>query len=400
MFTTKWRISSAYVKTRVEQEVGPAKMCFKRLFFIDILMIIITFVFCEYFIYQIAMNKCSWPDKNNQRNSHAMKKLKTFFIADPHLLGPFRGHWFDKLRREWQMQRAFQASNNLLNPDVVFILGDLFDEGEIVDDKEWGYYMHRFRERIFYMAKNEKLKIVVGNHDIGFHGTILRDMDKWMRFKETFGIELSVNLMKIHNISFVTINSMSMKQDEGCTFCERAKHEIRMLNERLTLNKEKSNCREENDVVRCKTNGNAVLLQHFPLYRKNETMCIGEDGPSKHLQDIENKESWDVLSEESTDFILQMINPAFVLSGHAHHGCFVNRKGTWELSVPSFSWRNINNPSIVLGVFDDAEIILQKCYLPKESTVINLYIAAALFFIIFNFIQLKKYFHKTSKKIL
>lgn len=81
------------------------------------------------------MNKCSWPDKNNQRNSHATKKLKTFFIADPHLLGPFRGHWFDKLRREWQMQRAFQASNNLLNPDVVFILGDLFDEGEIVDGK-------------------------------------------------------------------------------------------------------------------------------------------------------------------------------------------------------------------------------------------------------------------------
>ena len=31
--------------------------------------------------------------------------LKTMLLADTHMLGPIRGHWFDKLRREWQMQR-------------------------------------------------------------------------------------------------------------------------------------------------------------------------------------------------------------------------------------------------------------------------------------------------------
>ena len=44
-------------------------------------------------------------------------------LADTHLLGPYRGHWFDKLRREWQMHRAFQTAITLHKPEVVFILG-------------------------------------------------------------------------------------------------------------------------------------------------------------------------------------------------------------------------------------------------------------------------------------
>ena len=44
-------------------------------------------------------------------------------VADTHLLGPFKGHWFDKLRREWQMKTAFMAANTLHSPDAVFFLG-------------------------------------------------------------------------------------------------------------------------------------------------------------------------------------------------------------------------------------------------------------------------------------
>lgn len=32
--------------------------------------------------------------------------------------------------REWQMERAFQTALWLLQPEVVFILGDVFDEGK------------------------------------------------------------------------------------------------------------------------------------------------------------------------------------------------------------------------------------------------------------------------------
>jgi len=49
--------------------------------------------------------------------------LKALFIADTHLLGPIKGHWFDKLRREWQMHRAFLTAMDYFRPEVVFFLG-------------------------------------------------------------------------------------------------------------------------------------------------------------------------------------------------------------------------------------------------------------------------------------
>lgn len=38
--------------------------------------------------------------------------------------------WLWSNRREWQMERAFQTALWLLRPEVVFILGDIFDEGK------------------------------------------------------------------------------------------------------------------------------------------------------------------------------------------------------------------------------------------------------------------------------
>lgn len=108
------------------------------------------------------------------------------------MLGPFRGHWLDKLRREWQMHRAFQTTMTLFQPNVVFILGkftsvavfciilnsysyeiphcsgDLFDEGERVNDQQFQAYAERF-QRLFYVPKGTQLFGALGNHDIGFH---------------------------------------------------------------------------------------------------------------------------------------------------------------------------------------------------------------------------------------
>lgn len=89
-------------------------------------------------------------------------------LADTHLLGPIKGHWFDRLRREWQMRRAFHASIQLHQPDVVFILGDVFDEGQFVDGERFDAYLMRFHD-IFYTPSHIKVYSAVGNHDVGFH---------------------------------------------------------------------------------------------------------------------------------------------------------------------------------------------------------------------------------------
>ena len=46
--------------------------------------------------------------------------------------------------------------------------GDLFDEGKWCSDEEFKYHVERFK-KMFRVSSNNKLQVVVGNHDIGFH---------------------------------------------------------------------------------------------------------------------------------------------------------------------------------------------------------------------------------------
>lgn len=105
--------------------------------------------------------KCNWPSQLND-------SVKAMILADTHLLGPFKGHWLDKLRREWQMYRTFQSAITIHQPDVVFILGDIFDEGQWVDDTYFQAYVHRF-QILFRTSDQIPVYSAIGNHDVGFH---------------------------------------------------------------------------------------------------------------------------------------------------------------------------------------------------------------------------------------
>ena len=111
-------------------------MRFNGKHFGQILGLVLLLVFCcEIFVYYVVLWQCHWPELASDRNHEA--SLKAFFIADTHLLGSRLGHWFDKLRREWQMHRSFVTANQYLRPDVTFFLGDLFDEGKWSSDEEF-----------------------------------------------------------------------------------------------------------------------------------------------------------------------------------------------------------------------------------------------------------------------
>lgn len=99
------------------------------------ILAVCLFVFCEWLIYYLVIFQCSWPDIDLEGTNRRFEPLKTMMLTDTHLLGPKHGHWFDKLRREWQMERAFQTAVSHFRPDVVFLLGDLFDEGMTSNDE-------------------------------------------------------------------------------------------------------------------------------------------------------------------------------------------------------------------------------------------------------------------------
>jgi hypothetical protein len=60
-----------------------------------LLFLSLTLLYCEFLVYYLVLWRCSLP----------AGPLSAMVLADTHLLGARNGHWFDKLRREWQMHR-------------------------------------------------------------------------------------------------------------------------------------------------------------------------------------------------------------------------------------------------------------------------------------------------------
>nr|XP_021538705.1 metallophosphoesterase 1 isoform X4 [Neomonachus schauinslandi] len=368
-------------------------------------------LFCEFLIYYLVIFRCDWPEVKTPAHDSGQKTLKAMFLADTHLLGEVRGHWLDKLRREWQMERAFQTALWLLQPEVVFILGDIFDEGKWSSSQAWADDVERF-QKIFRHPRHVQLKVVAGNHDIGFHYQM--STYKIKRFEKVFNPE---RLFSWKGMNFVLVNSVALEGD-GCHICSEAEAELIEISHKLNCSREvgehlkaqkrgPGRCRgapllpasapvllqvsahraapapglrgSGPSASACWSHGTlSKSRQHFPLFRRSDANCSGEDAAPLEERAIPFKERYDVLSREASQQLLWWLRPRLILSGHTHSACEVlHGAGVPEISVPSFSWRNRNNPSFIMGSMTPTEYALAKCYLPYENTVLATYCVAA-----------------------
>ncbi|XP_054983620.1 metallophosphoesterase 1 isoform X1 [Sorex araneus] len=326
-------------------------------------LVFTVLLFCEFLIYYIVISQCDWPELKTPVSDGQRERpepvLKAMFLADTHLLGQIRGHWFDKLRREWQMERAFQTALWMLQPEVVFILGDIFDEGKWSSFQAWQEDVARF-QKMFRHPGQVQLKVVAGNHDIGFHYEMSRY--KLERFENVFNPE---RLFSWKGVNFVMVNSVAMEGD-GCGICSEAEAELIEISHSLNCSREEHGSRQCGHRQQLPASA-PILLQHFPLYRRSDVNCSGEDAAPPGERDLPFKERYDALSREASQKLLWWLRPRLVLSGHTHNGCQVfHGAGLPELSVPSFSWRNRNNPSFVMvtGTF----ISIRKLLYVSKST--------------------------------
>lgn len=348
-----------------------------------VIFVVSIFFYCEVFIYYVVIAQCSWPrlKKGRLAGEGAVEPLKMMLLADTHLLGPKRGHWFDKLRREWQMHRAFQTTMTLHRPDAVAFLGDVFDEGQWSNDEEFSVYMDRFWD-LFYVPTSTKVLVMAGNHDIGFHYRLHEYFVD--RFEESFNTS-AVQLTAIKGNLFVTINSMALYGD-GCNFCTHAKMELQRIRHKLWCSEEKAtrekSCRKED---RLKTNSRPIILMHFPLYRKSDSECSEPDAAPAGVKEELFRENWECLSREATSMLLDSLKPRAVFNGHTHHGCLtVHPNSIPEWTLPSLSWRNKESPSLALAVFTPDDLAVSKCFIPSETTVCGLYVVAAIVLLVWS----------------
>ncbi|EHH29168.1 hypothetical protein EGK_09518 [Macaca mulatta] len=345
-----------------------------------IAVVFAVLLFCEFLIYYLAIFQCNWPEVkttayDGEQASHE-PVLKAMFLADTHLLGEFLGHWLDKLRREWQMERAFQTALWLLQPEVVFILEDAFDEGKWSTPEAWADDVERF-QKMFRHPSHVQLKVVAGNHDIGFHYEM--NTYKVERFEKVFSSE---RLFSWKGINFVMVNSVALNGD-GCGICSEAEAELIEVSHRLNCSREQARGSRRCGPGPLLPVSAPVLLQHYPLYRRSDANCSGDDAAPPEERDIPFKENYDVLSREASQKLLWWLQPRLVLSGHTHSACEVHHGGRVpEFSVPSFSWRNRNNPSFIMGSITPTDYALSKCYLPREDVVLVIYCGAVGFLVV------------------
>ncbi|TMS09452.1 Metallophosphoesterase 1 [Larimichthys crocea] len=283
-------------------------------------------------------------------------------LSDTHLLGAVGGHWFDKLRREWQMERAFQTALWLLRPEIVFILGDIFDEGKWSSQKHWEDDVRRFH-RMFRHSTDTELVVLVGNHDIGFHYEM--DWFKLQRFEKVFNAS-STRIVTKKGVNFLLVNSVALHGD-GCPICQSVEKELiklsRDLNCSLQSSQSGGGLTDSCEGSQLYPPTSPIMLQHYPLYRVSDAGCTGLDAAPPEERHLLFREKYDVLSKEASQRLLQWFKPRLILSGHTHSGCEVLHDNKYpEVSVPSFSWRNRNNPSFILASVSPGSYALSKVF--------------------------------------
>ncbi|XP_064640414.1 metallophosphoesterase 1-like isoform X2 [Lineus longissimus] len=293
-------------------------------------------------------------------------------LADTHLLGWSQGHWFDKIRREWQMERSFKSASLLFSPDAVFILGDIFDEGKWANDKEFNEHVQRFR-KMFPHSTDTEMQVLVGNHDVGFH--YMMSDHKLKRFEDSFKADM-VRMVNLDGSLFILVNSMALEGD-GCKLCMTARIKLKKIARQLQCSKNPKDPSLKCDGVEAIPYSRPILMQHFPLFRDSDEECSGLDAAPEDEKTIKFKPQIDALSREATQELFQWFEPRLVITAHTHHGCFTLHKfkksSIPEWTVPSFSWRNRKNPSFLLMVSTPTNYAINKCFLPDENTAIYIY---------------------------
>ncbi|XP_054155644.1 metallophosphoesterase 1-like [Oppia nitens] len=271
------------------------------------------------------------------------------FITDLHIR---TDSWLamDTQLHDWRMYYTFGYAMSRFEPQVVIVLGDLFDTGYTSTDSQFDELTRKFHRIFTY------------RFDWAFNGS-------------------SVQWLPINGIDFVAINSITMDGDDdnGCPLCPpmATRQQLRTLAEQLCRRRQSvnnnnitDNCHKHRQWRRRRP----IVLTHYPLYRQNEAQC-GHDWDSipDDQRYIPYRTKLDCLSRTASQAIVDGLGPRLVVNGHTHYDC---RLRHWsdtlavevdEWTVASFNYRNLYTPTILLATITADSYSIRKCLLVNEN---------------------------------
>jgi len=258
---------------------------------------------------------------------------KVGIIADPQLSDAFSygqkrgslGLWLTKTSCDTYMHRAF---HHLLSqkPEVVLFLGDLFDGGRewSLEDAQWTDDLQRFA-RIFHLQSQVaklpttntlRYYYIPGNHDIGLGNHIIPEA--YARFVDTFG---KPNWgIKLNAATFIGIDSSSLLGGSAGSVIDTT-----IITDAKGEDEWHQNAKQFIDSISM-ARGNLtsrILLTHMPMYRPAGTACGPWRGSTRMVDQGSGYQYQNLIDAETSQWILDRIDPVMILSGDDHDWCHV-----------------------------------------------------------------------------
>ncbi|XP_065868107.1 uncharacterized protein C630.12 [Euphorbia lathyris] len=358
----------------------------------------VTLLYGEMFAFRLpSLWSCSWPHLHLSHPSSSNSTIngvgapgdyvKVAVIADPQIMDKTSLHLPPKssametaqFYTDLYMRRAFFLSIMPFKPDMILFLGDYFDGGPYLSDQEWQESLQRFRH-IFGMNSEGRYAdmpvfYIPGNHDVGYTAINSNRPEVVKRYEEKFG---SRNFrFTVGKVEFIAVDSQTLDDRQRGNLSSDTWEFVTNVSKDVQL------------VPR-------VLLTHIPLYRRDNTSCGSHRGSEIINQRISRSVGTQEISyqnyvtEESSSKLLELINPALILSGHDHDQCtvrHVSKSGkiiehtvgtvSWQQGnlYPSFMLLSVSNSTNVNMSAPEDALLSQLCFLPMQLHIYMWYLS-------------------------
>lgn len=264
---------------------------------------ILLVFYAEWFRPKAKLRACKWNDGPDA--------ARILLIADPQLIDantyPDRNKWVMRLSQtivDRYLAKNWRAMHQVLDPDTVVFLGDLFDGGREWKDDIWLEEYARWNTIYPPKPGIRTYMNLPGNHDIGFGDTVVRHaLD---RFRMYFG-EPSATF-EAGNYTMVFLDTISMSNTMDPTIYNPPLDFLGNLSSSTNPSFPR------------------VLFTHVPLFRPPGSDCGKHRESQKDLPYTKGYQYVTQTSPELTDFILKNVQPDAVFSGDDHDACHVVHK--------------------------------------------------------------------------
>ncbi|VUZ42534.1 unnamed protein product [Hymenolepis diminuta] len=382
-------------------------MFIKNATFFALFLVVVLVFWCEFVLFYFCLFQCTWPQISEENldkfilPGEKTKPVRILLVSDTHI--GVRHQLIDRIRRHWLLNRAFKTAMSLYSPEVVIHLGDLLDQGFFEPDEDFNKDVGIVRSIFNTDQKSTVFKVLPGNHDVGFHhrlhpytsgrfNRVFRLPADQKYTKDDVEVGGSVKLWSYKGLLFVFLNSMAFEGD-SCRFCRRAEDDLQLLTKRLQCLRGDlalQSCQEDfrsimehgSDKISMGDYTHPILIQHFPLFRPDETVCKGDypDSMPESGRNVPYKSGIDCLSDSVTRQLFFSIRPRLAFSGHSHYFCHRTHtvssrseySSAWkveEWTLPALSYRVSGYPGFILLHASRNGYAVKRCRVPTEWAI-------------------------------